>query len=73
MRRRGFLRMIIGLIACLACWHSLQAKVGREFVASDIRESMQKGDKLAITFSLPLPINEFQSMNGRKCSVGFSR
>lgn len=48
MRRRGFLRMIIGLIACLACWHTLQAKVGREFVASDIRESMQKGDKLAI-------------------------
>ena len=48
MRRRGFLRMIIGLIACQACWHSLQAKVGREFVASDIRESMQKGDKLAI-------------------------
>ena len=40
--------MIIGLIACLVCWHTLQAKVGREFVASDIRESMQKGDKLAI-------------------------
>ena len=45
---RGFLRsmFVCSLLLGLAC--SLWAKPGREFYASDIRESMEKGDKLAI-------------------------
>ena len=45
---RGFLRsmFVCSLLLGLAC--SLWAKPGREFYASDIRESMDKGDKLAI-------------------------
>ena len=37
---------VCSLLLGLAC--SLWAKPGREFYASDIRESMEKGDKLAI-------------------------
>lgn len=37
---------VYSLLLGLAC--SLWAKPGREFYASDIRESMEKGDKLAI-------------------------
>lgn len=48
MYRRDFLKIVMVLLACLGWEHPLQAKVGREFVASDIRETMQKGDKLAI-------------------------
>ena len=45
---RGFLRsmFVCSLLLGFAC--SLWAKPGREFYASDIRESMEKGDKLAI-------------------------
>ena len=48
MYRRDFLKIVMVLLAFLGWEHPLQAKVGREFVASDIRETMQKGDKLAI-------------------------
>lgn len=48
MYRRDFLKIVMVLLACLGWEHPLQAKVGREFVASDIRKTMQKGDKLAI-------------------------
>ena len=37
---------VCSLLLGFAC--SLWAKPGREFYASDIRESMEKGDKLAI-------------------------
>lgn len=45
---RGFIRslFIYSLLFGFAC--SLWAKPGREFYLSDIRESMEKGDKLAI-------------------------
>lgn len=41
--RSMFIYLLLSGIAC-----SLWAKPGREFYASDIRESMEKGDKLAI-------------------------
>lgn len=41
--RSMFIYLLLSGIAC-----SLGAKPGREFYASDIRESMEKGDKLAI-------------------------
>lgn len=48
MKNRGFLRAVwmAFILIGLAC--SLEAKPGREFYAADIRESMEKGDKLAI-------------------------
>lgn len=42
MYRRDFLKIVMVLLACLGWEHPLQAKVGREFVASDIRERCRK-------------------------------
>ena len=73
---RGFLRsmFVCSLLLGLAC--SLWAKPGREFYASDIRESMEKGDKLAILmvhFGSAYPEARTQVLDEQACQGGFPR